>query len=40
MWKDEEEVDEIWDSVELVRFVVYVDFIVELCAHRALLIYM
>ena len=30
----------ICGSVELVRFVVYVDFIVELCAHRALLIYM
>ena len=27
-------------SVELVSFVVYADFIVELCAHRALLIYM
>ena len=28
------------ELVELVRFVVYADFIVELCAHRALLIYM
>ena len=26
--------------VELVRFVVYAEFIVELCAHRALLTYM
>ena len=26
--------------VELVRFVVYTDFIEELCTHRALLIYM
>ncbi|MCJ1241676.1 hypothetical protein MMC14_009682, partial [Varicellaria rhodocarpa] len=38
-WAEVFEEGGAWASVELVRFVVYADFIVELCAHKALLIY-